>query len=77
MELGGPRLYTDAANHLRQVACAGAIWGLLFLVVLTMIAAARETMTPGSWRKKGLLYELPSSQSPATPPAKPTEEEKP
>jgi hypothetical protein len=33
-------------------------WGLLVLVVLTMIAAAREMMTPGSWRKQGLLYSL-------------------
>ena len=40
-----------------------ASWGLLFLVVLTMIAATREVMTPGSWQKKGLLYEV------ANPPA--------
>jgi len=33
-------------------------WGLLVLVVLTMIALAREMMTPGSWRKQGLLYTL-------------------
>ncbi len=35
-----------------------ATWGLLLLVVLTMIAAAREMMTPGSWQKQGLLYTL-------------------
>jgi hypothetical protein len=35
------------------------VWGLLFLVVLTMIAGARELMTPGTWQKKGLLYSLP------------------
>ena len=40
-----------------------ATWGLLVLVVLTMIAAAREMMTPGSWKKQGLLYTL------ADPPA--------
>ena len=40
------------------------IWGLLFLVVLTMIAAAREMMTPGTWQKQGLLYKLPASQAP-------------
>ena len=38
------------------------IWGLLFVVVLTMIAAARELMTPGSWQKQGLLYKLPANQ---------------
>ena len=35
------------------------LWGLLFLVVLTMIAGTRELMTPGTWQKKGLLYSLP------------------
>jgi hypothetical protein len=40
-----------------------AIWGLLSLVVLTMIATTREMMTPGSWRKQGLLYRA------ASPPA--------
>ena len=39
------------------------VWGLLVLVVLTMIAAAREMMTPGSWRKQGLLYTLADSAS--------------
>jgi hypothetical protein len=44
-------------------------WGLLVLVVLTMIAAAREIMTPGSWRKQGLLYTLDSEAAkPAAPP---------
>ena len=38
------------------------IWGLLFLVVLTMIAGTRELMTPGTWQKQGLLYTLPASQ---------------
>ena len=44
-----------------------AVWGLLFLVVLTMIATTREAMTPGSWRKVGMLYEV--IQPPAPPPA--------
>jgi hypothetical protein len=35
-----------------------ALWGLLFLLVLTMISGARELMTPGAWRKNGLTYEL-------------------
>lgn len=28
-----------------------ALWGLLFLLVLTMISGARELMTPGAWAK--------------------------
>jgi hypothetical protein len=47
-----------------------ATWGLLVLVVLTMIAAAREMMTPGSWQKQGLLYTLTDSNT-----AKPAAEE--
>ena len=44
-----------------------AVWGLLFLVVLTMIAATREAMTPGSWHKVGMLYQVAESAPP--PPA--------
>ena len=29
-----------------------AVWGLLFLLVLTMISGARELMTPGAWKKE-------------------------
>jgi hypothetical protein len=43
------------------------LWGLLCLVVLTMIAAAREMMTPGVWQKQGLLYRIPDD---SPPPAK-------
>ena len=57
-------------NYGRSLALV-VIWGLLFLVVLTMIAGTRELMTPGTWQKQGLLYKLPASQSPATPEAKP------
>ena len=32
--------------------------GLLLAVVLTMIAAARELLTPGAWQKQGLLYKV-------------------
>jgi hypothetical protein len=35
-----------------------SLWGLLFLLVLTMISGARELMTPGAWRKEGLTYIL-------------------
>lgn len=34
------------------------LWGLLFVIVLTMISGARELMTPGAWVKEGLTYKL-------------------
>lgn len=34
------------------------LWGLVFIVVLTMISGARELMTPGAWRKQGWTYKL-------------------
>ena len=34
------------------------LWGLLFLLVLTMISGARELLTPGAWQKKGATYKL-------------------
>ncbi|CAN5477581.1 hypothetical protein BH11PLA2_BH11PLA2_17190 [soil metagenome] len=44
---------------------AVVLWGLLFVVVLTMISGARELMTPGAWRKQGFTYKLTTD---ATPP---------
>ncbi|HUE71067.1 MAG TPA: hypothetical protein VMP01_09275 [Pirellulaceae bacterium] len=42
-------------------ACGVVIlWGLLFVVVLTMISGARELMTPGAWEKVGATYKLRS-----------------
>jgi hypothetical protein len=45
------------------------LWGLLFVLVLTMISGARELMTPGAWQRKGFTYTLtpepPSSPDPA------------
>jgi hypothetical protein len=35
-----------------------ALWGLLFIVVLTMISGARELMTPGAWERDGATYKL-------------------
>jgi hypothetical protein len=35
-----------------------SLWGLLFILVLTMISGARELMTPGAWQKQGLTYRL-------------------
>ena len=34
------------------------LWGLLFILVLTMISGARELMTPGAWEKQGPTYRL-------------------
>lgn len=41
------------------------LWGLLFVIVLTMISGARELMTPGAWRKQGWTYALAESGQPA------------
>ena len=35
-----------------------ALWGLLFVLVLTMISGARELMTPAAWEKDGRTYKL-------------------
>jgi hypothetical protein len=45
------------------------LWGLLFVLVLTMISGARELMTPGAWDKQGKTYRLVGSTatSGATP----------
>ncbi len=45
------------------------LWGLLFVLVLTMISGARELMTPGAWEKQGATYRL------ATPSTAPRETE--
>jgi hypothetical protein len=43
-------------------ALAGVVlWGLLFVLVLTMISGARELMTPGAWKKQGFTYKLADS----------------
>jgi hypothetical protein len=34
------------------------LWGLLFILVLTMISGARELMTPGAWQQVGHTYKL-------------------
>lgn len=46
------------------------LWGLLFVVVLTMISGARELMTPGAWQKQGWTYRLagPPPTTAALPP---------
>src|SRR5262245_593057 len=34
------------------------LWGLLFVLILTMISGARELLTPGAWKKQGWTYAL-------------------
>jgi hypothetical protein len=45
------------------------LWGLLFVIVLTMISGARELMTPGAWRKQGATYKLADGPAPPQPEA--------
>lgn len=46
-------------------AVAGVfLWGVLFVLVLTMISGARELMTPGAWRKQGATYKLADGPAP-------------
>ena len=42
----------------RKALAAVILWGLVFLIVLTMISGARELMTPGAWEKQGATYRL-------------------
>jgi hypothetical protein len=42
-----------------------ALWGLLFLLVLTMISGARELLTPGAWRKEGYTFKVNEAPRPA------------
>jgi hypothetical protein len=41
------------------------LWGLLFVLVLTMISGARELLTPGAWQKQGWTYRLSQDTAPA------------
>jgi hypothetical protein len=45
------------------------LWGLLFLLVLSMISGARELMTPGAWKKEGLTYKLADAAKDAPVPS--------
>jgi hypothetical protein len=50
-------------------AAAGVfLWGLLFVIVLTMISGARELMTPRAWEQRGYTYQI------AEPPASAVDE---
>lgn len=44
------------------------LWGVLFILVLTMISGARELMTPGAWEKQGWTYKLASERDREKPP---------
>lgn len=46
-----------------------ALWGMLCVVVLTMISGARELMTPGAWQKDGFTYSLAEPDGSAVDPA--------
>ena len=51
-------------------ACGVVIlWGLLFVIVLTMISGARELMTPGAWEKNGATYKLREQPTAVVPAA--------
>jgi hypothetical protein len=49
----------------RRAVTLVVLWGLLFLLVLTMISGARELMTPGAWKKEGFTYKLKDDEAPA------------
>jgi hypothetical protein len=65
-----PRL--PRLTYVRAVGLV-AVWGLLFLVVLTMISGARELLTPGAWEKVGFTYKLAAPKDDATPAGPPIE----
>jgi hypothetical protein len=53
--------------RLRYTAALGLVtlWGLLFVLVLTMISGARELMTPGAWERNGATYRLADQKKPS------------
>ena len=55
LHAGFPRL--PRLDYPRAVGLV-VLWGLLFAVVLAMIAGARELMTPGAWEPAGATYRL-------------------
>lgn len=42
------------------------LWGLLFIVVLTMVSGARELLTPRAWEKQGFTYRLSRDEAEQT-----------
>ena len=51
--------------RLTTAFAAVVLWGLAFVIVLTMISGARELMTPGAWQKRGFTYKLADPAPPA------------
>lgn len=49
----------------RKALALVTLWGLMFILVLTMISGARELMTPGAWEKKGATYQLKQQEEQA------------
>ena len=47
-----------------RALAAIALWGFLFVLVLTMISGARELLTPGAWEKTGLTYQVVGAPKP-------------
>ncbi|MEO7676095.1 MAG: hypothetical protein ABIV39_04945 [Verrucomicrobiota bacterium] len=50
-----------------QALCLSVLFGLLTLLILTMISGIREVLTPGAWRHQGTSYRL---NDPAQEPAR-------
>jgi hypothetical protein len=42
----------------RRALSLSVLFGLVMLLVLTMISGIREVLTPGAWRKQGSTYRL-------------------
>jgi hypothetical protein len=70
------RIWNSFRGDFPRLPCLGfgravgvvTLWGLLFLLVLTMISGARELMTPGAWRKEGFTYKLEDAPKPPPDP---------
>lgn len=39
-----------------------ALWGMLFVLILTMISGARELLTPGAWEREGYVSKVVSAK---------------
>jgi hypothetical protein len=53
-------------NYLRAL-CVSILFGMVMLIILTMISGIREVLTPGAWRHQGTAYRL---NDPAQEPAR-------
>jgi hypothetical protein len=62
--LGKDFAFLPRLTYGKAVGLVG-LWGLLFVLVLTMISGARELMTPGAWEKQGLTYRLAQPVTPS------------